>query len=291
MKIKPIAFESFGVRSMATYVETQDVKIFIDPGAAISPDRYSLPPHKLELDRHFKISESIKQWVLASDVVIITHYHDDHHNADCPEIYKNKDLMLKNPREFINENQRTRATDFLSRIENQVHAVSIADGTTFQIGKTRIAFSPPMTHGATDRQGYILQVLIEEDQRFIFTSDVQGPVTKEAADFIIANQPHIVFADGPATYLLGSHCKRSEVDASLENLRKIIDQTPVRQLVVDHHLLRDLEWQNYLQDLMKVKNSVTIQSAAAFSGEKEDLLEAKRKDFYEGKSPNVDNYG
>lgn len=291
MKIKPIAFESLGVRSMATYVETQDVKIFIDPGAAVSPDRYSLPPHKVELDRHHKILESIKQWVLDSDLIIITHYHDDHHNADCPEIYDKKDLMLKNPREFINEIQRTRAVDFLSRIENHARAINIADGATFQIGKTRIMFSPPMTHGLTDRQGYILQVLIEEDQRFIFTSDVQGPATREAADFIIANQPHIVFADGPATYLLGTHCKKSEIDAGLENLKNIVDKTPVRQMIVDHHLLRDLEWQNYLLDLSKVKNGVSILSAAAFLGEKEDLLEAKRKDFYEGKSPNVDNYG
>jgi len=291
MKIKPIAFESLGVRSMATYVETQDVKIFIDPGASVSPDRYSLPPHTIELDRHFKITEEIKKWVTASDLVIITHYHDDHHNADYPEIYKNKDLMLKNPREFINEIQRTRAVEFLNRVENQARAISTADDATFQIGKTRITFSEPMTHGANDRQGYILQVLIEEDQRFVFTSDVQGPVAREAADFIIESQPHIVYVDGPPTYLLGSGAKKSEIDASLENLKLIIEKTPVRQMIIDHHLMRDLEWHNYLQILAKIKNGVLVQSAAAFLGEKEDLLEAKRKDFYEGKSLNVDNYG
>lgn len=291
MKIKPIAFESLGVRSMATYVETQDVKIFIDPGASVSPDRYSLPPHKIELDRYYKIWESVKQWVLASDLVIITHYHNDHHNSDTPEIYHQKDLMLKNPRESINETQKTRAAYFLSRVEDFAKTITIADGATFQIGKTRIAFSRPMTHGASDRLGFILQVLIEEDQRFIFTSDVQGPVTSEAADFIVAGQPHIVICDGPSTYLLGTHCKKSEVDASVGNLKKIIDETPIRHLIIDHHLLRDLDWQNYIQDLTKIKNGVTIQSAAAFSGEKEDLLEAKRKDFYEGKQPNVDNYG
>lgn len=31
MKIIPIAFDSLGTRGMATYVETKDVKIFIDP--------------------------------------------------------------------------------------------------------------------------------------------------------------------------------------------------------------------------------------------------------------------
>jgi predicted metallo-beta-lactamase superfamily hydrolase len=62
-------------------------------------------------------------------------------------------------------------------------------------------------------------------------------------------------------------------------------------MIIDHHLMRDQEWQTYLQILAKIKNGVLVQSAAAFFGEKEDLLEAKRKDFYEGKSLNVDNYG
>ena len=45
MKIKPVASDSMGTRSMATYVETKDVKIFIDPGVALGPSRYGLPPH------------------------------------------------------------------------------------------------------------------------------------------------------------------------------------------------------------------------------------------------------
>jgi predicted metallo-beta-lactamase superfamily hydrolase len=48
MKILPVAFESMGVRSMATYVETSDLRIFIDPGVSVSPDRYSMPPHTVE---------------------------------------------------------------------------------------------------------------------------------------------------------------------------------------------------------------------------------------------------
>ena len=51
MKIIPITFDSLGTRGMATYVETKDVKIFIDPGVSLAPIRYSLPPHPLELKR------------------------------------------------------------------------------------------------------------------------------------------------------------------------------------------------------------------------------------------------
>jgi len=50
MKVTPIASDSLGVRSMACYVETKDVKIFIDPSVALGPKRFDLPPSKKELE-------------------------------------------------------------------------------------------------------------------------------------------------------------------------------------------------------------------------------------------------
>jgi len=41
MKIVPVASESLGVRSMATFVEIGKLKVFIDPGAALGPKRSS----------------------------------------------------------------------------------------------------------------------------------------------------------------------------------------------------------------------------------------------------------
>lgn len=42
MNIVPLAFESMGVRSMATFVET-DQRILIDPGTSIAPKRFGFP--------------------------------------------------------------------------------------------------------------------------------------------------------------------------------------------------------------------------------------------------------
>jgi len=50
MRIVPLSFDSLGARSMATYVETRDVKIFIDPGVSLAPSRYGLPPHEVEIN-------------------------------------------------------------------------------------------------------------------------------------------------------------------------------------------------------------------------------------------------
>ena len=44
MKVIPLAAESLGVRSMATYVEVGRTGILIDPGATLAAARFGLPP-------------------------------------------------------------------------------------------------------------------------------------------------------------------------------------------------------------------------------------------------------
>ncbi len=58
LRATPIAFESLGVRSMAIFVETDDLKILIDPSVALGPKRYGLPLHPLEIDPRRNINRS-----------------------------------------------------------------------------------------------------------------------------------------------------------------------------------------------------------------------------------------
>src|SRR4029453_10091458 len=48
MKVIPLAAESLGVRSMATYVEVGRTGILIDPGATLASSRFGLPPAEEE---------------------------------------------------------------------------------------------------------------------------------------------------------------------------------------------------------------------------------------------------
>jgi predicted metallo-beta-lactamase superfamily hydrolase len=284
MKILPVAFDSFGVRSMATFVETDDVRIFIDPGVSVSPDRYSLPPHRLELDRRRDMVQAVQHWVAVSDIVIITHYHYDHHNPDDHMLYKNKDIYLKHPREFINYSQKERAEILLGTLEQCAKTVTIADNREFTFGKTRLAFSQPVFHGLSSKLGYVLEVLVDDKDRFVYTSDVQGPLTDEAMSFIIDNDPHTIFLDGPATYLLGSHYKKSDMHRACDNIKKIVQLPSLHTLIIDHHLMRDLRWMDFLASITSPKNKVKICSAAGFCGKREELLEAHRQELYQGVS-------
>lgn len=53
------------------------------------------------------------------------------------------------------------------------------------------------------------------DRRILHASDVQGPVTEEAKDYIIDQNPDILVIDGPPTLFLGwKFSKKNLEDAS-----------------------------------------------------------------------------
>ncbi len=278
MKIKPLAFDSLGTRSMATFVKT-DIKILIDPSAALGPSRYGLPPHPKEVKRLEEHLEIIKKYAKKCDVLIVTHYHYDHHNPNMPEIFTNKIALVKHPKEKINASQKGRANYFLGLIKPKV--LEYADGKSLELKNTKIKFSPPVFHGTNSRLGYVIEVCIEyQGEKFLHTSDVEGPAIKEQADFILKEKPDVIFIDGPMTYMLGYRYSVQNYQKALENLKEIAKICEA--LVLDHHLLRDINWREKIKEIEKIKHAM---SAAEFAGKKEELLEVRRKELYETEPP------
>ncbi len=274
MKILPLAFDSLGTRSMATFVKT-DIKILIDPSAALGPRRYGLPPHPKEVKRLEEHIATINRYAKKCDVLIVTHYHYDHHNPNAPEIFEGKIALVKHPKEKINASQKQRASYFLSLIKPKT--LEYADGREFVFKNTRIKFSKPVFHGTNPRLGYVLEVCIEHNgKKFLHSSDVEGPSIKEQAEFILQEKPDVVFIDGPMTYMLGYRYSRKSYEESIRNLKEIAKACDA--LVLDHHLLRDLEWRERVKEVEKIKH---VMSAAEFAGKREELLEARRKELYE----------
>ena len=130
---------------MATYVETNDCKIFIDPSAALGPTRYSLPPAPQEIKALEQTKQEITQITETSDIIIISHYHYDHY--DPSELFYNgKKVFAKDIAENINKSQKQRGRDFKKTVEN-ICDLEYCDDTKHQIGNTKIVFSPPFFHG------------------------------------------------------------------------------------------------------------------------------------------------
>lgn len=282
-RIVPLAFDSFGVRSMATFVETDDLKILIDPGVSLAPIRYGLEPHPLEWRRLDETWNVIKEYAAESEVLVVTHYHYDHHDPDYPELYRGKTVFIKHPTENINRSQKNRAAYFLEAIKGLPKKLEIADGKSFQLGKTLLRFSKAVCHGTNPRLGYVTETCIKSNsEKFLHTSDVEGPSLEDQIAFILEEKPNVLCVDGPMTYMLGYRYSFKSLEISNANLIKAIREANLHTLVLDHHFLRDLNYKMRIKPVFEEaqRRDVKVLTAAEFAGRKIEMLEALRKELY-----------
>ncbi|MEM1709893.1 MAG: MBL fold metallo-hydrolase [Sulfolobales archaeon] len=264
---------------MATFISTPDVNIFIDPSASLAPIRYGLPPHDIEWRTLYRCVERIEEYLRSSDVVIITHYHYDHHDPGklIPvELYASKDVLVKDPNNNINFSQKFRASKFLKAIKEAGAQTQVADGRTFNFGKTSITISQPQQHGNTSKLGYVLMVLLKYGDASVgFTSDVEGLLNEYSINFFRGSE--VVIADGPPTYLVGSAYSEEDIANAMRSLSSL--SLSVGKVVVDHHLLRDLNYKEFLERIHR-STGIRLITVADFIGVEPNLLEARRKELY-----------
>ena len=104
LKVKPLAFDSFGVRSMATFVETDDVAVLIDPSVSLAPKRYKLPPHPIEERRMSETWADIKE--TAVKTILVDHHfmRDLKYKERIAEVYEyaaEKEVKVTSAAEYL----------------------------------------------------------------------------------------------------------------------------------------------------------------------------------------------
>jgi len=284
---------------MCTYVETRDVKILIDPGAALGP-RFRLFPHPEEYNALKDSRQRIREYARMSDVLTLSHYHHDHFTPnftdttwlassarEARDIYHGKTMLVKDARSSTNVSQRRRGWIFQSFCRKIQAEIIVADGKSFDYGETKVRFSPALPHGEDSTElGSVLATVIESrSEKFIHASDIQGPISETALQFILSERPSAVIIGGPPTYLAGYKASEDSIKRGMSNLAMIAKKVPL--VVVDHHLLRA---QDSLQELSVISAEVkplggSIITAAEYIGEQPRLLEANRRKLYEENPP------
>ena len=276
MKLEYVAFDSFGVKSSCVKVETDDCTVVIDPGIASETGSFPLGEReKARLDSRYE--KAIKQAVKEADVIVLTHYHYDHHIPD-QRLYRGKKLLVKDPENAINNSQRARAYELLNGIDAEVE---VADGREFRIGRTRIWFSKPLWHGVEGTNlGLVVMVGIDDgEKRILHTSDVDGPILDEPVKLIQEYNPDILVIDGPPTYILGYLHAYYNLARSVINLNRIIQSVDAELIILDHHLVRDYRYKDLLYETYRYAEKVgkNVKTAAEHLGKEPMVLLGYRK--------------
>src|SRR2546427_338833 len=145
MKVIPLAAESLGVRSMATYVEVGRTGILIDPGATLAPARFGLPPAEAEWEALRRANDRISAYAARASVVFVSHYHEDHFRSD-PTSYAGRLVLAKDPRRMVGGQQARRAEALWKALDGQARVES-ADSTQHREMGLELYVSPPLPHG------------------------------------------------------------------------------------------------------------------------------------------------
>lgn len=278
MRVVPVASDSLGVRSMAVYVETRDCRIFIDPSVALGPSRYGLPPHPVELEALDETKKRISELAEGCDVLVISHYHYDHYDPSAG-FYDGKKVFAKDVEQNINKSQKSRGEDFRETVKDRCELI-YCDDSSVKVGGTKIIFSPPFFHGpANVRLGYVIMTTVDDgERRVVHASDVQGPVTEEARDYIVEQKPDLLIVDGPPTLFLGWKFSVKNLRDASDNLVEILKSVDC-EVILDHHLLRDLKYRERFPEPYRVGEG-RVKTFAEYLGEKNNMLEAHRKDLW-----------
>lgn len=301
IRVVPLAAESFGVRSMCTYVETPDSRVLLDAGVSLAPSRFGMPPHPREFEAIADARTRIAEVADKVEIVTVSHYHFDHHTpsfedwldhwteADktARQIYRDKIVLVKNSRENVNFSQRKRGWAFKKSGGKYARLLEVADGKSFSYGKTVLKFSEAVPHGRDDASlGWVIMTSIKyEDQCFLFAPDVQGPMSRRTLDIILSEHADMVMLGGPPSYLAGFKVDEQEIDDALKNVEAIVAQVPTT--ILEHHLLRDAKWRARAPRIFSKAERLhhSLVTAAEFVGVQNSFLEANRNSLFSEHQP------
>jgi predicted metallo-beta-lactamase superfamily hydrolase len=287
---------------MCTYVETPDVKILLDAGVSLCPNRFGLPPHPIEFKTIDESRRKIAEAANKAEVVTLSHYHFDHHTPSyedwlcnwtaktetARQIYEGKIVLIKNPKNKINFSQRRRGWMFRKTGGKYAQKLEVADGKTFSFGKdTKVKFSEPVFHGSENSGlGWVLMTLIEcQGERFMFAPDVQGPASTKTLEIIDGEKPQLVMVGGPPLYLVEFKVYENQMRVALDNLEKMVETIPCT--ILEHHILRDENWREKTKNVFEKAHEAgrRVLTSAEYLGKEDSLLEATRRKLYAGNQP------
>lgn len=142
----------------------------------------------------------------------------------------------------------------IPELEGKGLRVRFADGKSFKIGGTKIKFTKPFFHGVEfSRLGWVIGVVIEEgSEKFLYSSDLNGPVIEDYANWIVSESADVMVVDGPPTYLLGYTMNLINFRRALANAMEIVKNSKAKLIIYDHHLPREPKFKERTKEVWEL---------------------------------------
>lgn len=280
MDIRVLSAESLGTRGLCSLVRTGERGILIDPAMALGYQREGLLPHPVQVAAGEDARERILEAVKSASDIVISHFHGDH----VPLAEANPFQMslqdfvssLENKAEWWMNSLPPDAGKAGRRFRDIRDAVDCEDRLCY--GKTDggISFSRPVPHGFAETfMGRVMMTRIEDGHEvFVHASDIQL-LSDGAVKQILEWAPSILLVSGPPLYR-----DLSSAEVADARGRALMLAANIGVCIFDHHLLRCLEGEKWL-DSLAAESPKEVISAAEFMGRPRRLLEARRAELYE----------
>ncbi|MFQ5712129.1 MAG: MBL fold metallo-hydrolase [Candidatus Geothermarchaeales archaeon] len=190
---------------------------------------------------------------------------------------RKRELLKKGRKWFLNRAQNWRGWREIPKMDFDRVKVVFCDGEEFLFGGTKLRFTKPLFHGVEySRVGWVLGTVVEcGREKLVHSSDLNGPIIEDYAEWIIEENPDILFLDGPMTYMFGYLLNRINLNRAVENASSIVREIESELIVYDHHLTREPRFKELTENVWATarREGKKLVTCAEVLGKKPKILE------------------
>lgn len=185
---------------------------------------------------------------------------------------RRKELFKKGRVWFRNRVKNWNSTREIPELEFKDVEVRFPERSKFKFGHTKLYFAPPLFHGIEfSRVGWVFATVVEyKGEKLIHSSDLDGPIIEDYADWIIRENPNVLILDGPMTYMKGYLLTKTTLNRTIANAVQILEESDVRLMIYDHHLPREPKFKEFTREVWETaeREGKKILTVAEYLGKK-----------------------
>ncbi len=198
-------------------------------------------------------------------------------SKDFGEYNKRRRELLERGKEWFDKKiKRWQNYGVIPELKFKNVCVRFADGKKFRVGKTKLRFTKPLFHGVEfSKVGWVFATVVEyKGQKLIHSSDLNGPIIEDYAEWIINENPDILILDGPPTYLIGYMLNLINFKRALENAKRIVKGIDAELIIYDHHLPREPKFRERTKEVWELAKKLgkKVLTGAEYFGRKPIIL-------------------